>query len=106
MSGDRVREMNHHLGQALKLIEAGSAANNAQIREEMKQFFAIAEEIERRIAKAEVSSVRKVKNTELMAIEHQRQQVDSFLQHFDRQISDIESRIRDVLSSTAPLLNC
>jgi hypothetical protein len=67
--------MDHDLGQALKLIKAGSAANNTQIREEMKQFFAIAEKLERRITKAEVSSLRKVKNTELRAIEHQRQQV-------------------------------
>jgi hypothetical protein len=106
MSRERVREMNAHLGEALKLIELGSATNNAGIREEIKQFIGIAEEIEREIARHEVCSLRKVKLNELRAIEGQKERVGAFIAHFDEQIAAIEARIRGVLEETAPLLNC
>ena len=46
---DLVKKMNNHFSKSLSLIEEGSADNNAQIREEMKQFFICAEEIEKEI---------------------------------------------------------
>jgi hypothetical protein len=106
MSRDQVTQMNLHLGEALKLIEAGAAENNAGIREHMKQFFHIAEEIEREVAKREVFSLQKVKANELRAIEFQKEQVDAFISHFDEQIAAIEARIRAALDQTVPLLNC
>jgi hypothetical protein len=63
MSREQVLAMNGHLGQALKLIETGAAANNAGIREHMKQFFSIAEEIEREIAKRKFLLFKKSKPT-------------------------------------------
>lgn len=103
---DLVRDMNRHFSAALALIEEGSADNNAKIREEMKQFFSRAEEIEKEIAKFEVSSINKVKQNELFAIEDQKAEVVKFLSKFDEKISQVEDHIRTVLGETSPLLNC
>ena len=97
--------MDRHLGEALVLIEEGSSLHNAKIREEMKQFFAMAELIEKEIAKNEVSSLNTVKNRELMAIREQTLQVQEFLDRFQEQILEIEGRIRGVLAETSPLLD-
>ena len=101
-----VREMNRHLGTALTLIESGAADNNAQIREEMKQFFQQAAEIEKDIAKYEVSSLNKVKQNELFAIEREKATVAQFLDKLDEKIIQIEDQIRSVLGQTSHLLNC
>ena len=70
-----VKEMNSHIGNALKLIEAGCADNNEQIRHEIKQFFTLAEQIQKMIAQNEVSSINNVKYNELIAIQQQKQQI-------------------------------
>lgn len=107
MSGsDTVRQMNRHLGTALKLIEQSSADNNAQIREEMKQFFSKAEQIMKDIATFEVKDINTVKKRELDAIEEQKQQVTTFMRVFDVKIGEIESQIRDVLQYNSKLLDC
>ena len=103
---DLVKKMNNHFSKSLSLIEEGSADNNAQIREEMKQFFICAEEIEKEIAKFEVSSINKVSEGELIAIEKQKEAVQEFLYRFDDQIQQIEHQIRDVLGNTSYLLDC
>jgi hypothetical protein len=72
----------------------------------MKQFFSIAEEIEREIAKKEVSSLQKVKTNELRSIRFQQEQVIAYLQRFEAQIEAIEGRIRAALDVTLPLLDC
>ncbi|KAK8881156.1 hypothetical protein M9Y10_003886 [Tritrichomonas musculus] len=101
-----VKDMNKHFANALALIEDGAADNNAQIREEMKQFFTRAEEIEKEIAKFEVASINKVKKSELYAIENQKGEVMNFLSNFEEKINQIEDQIRAVLGDTSPLLNC
>ena len=100
-----VHEMNRHLGAALKLIEEGSANNNAQIREEMKRFFSLAEQIEKAIAENEVSSLNTVKRRELDAVREQSARVTEYLEQFDEQIRQIEERIRGALEVTVPLLD-
>lgn len=107
MSGsDTVRQMNRHLGTALKLIEQSSADNNAQIREEMKQFFSKAEQIMKDIATLEVKDMNTVKKRELDAIEEQKQQVAAFMRDFDMKIGEIEAQMRDVLHYNSKLLDC
>lgn len=107
MSGsDTVRQMNRHLGTALKLIEQSAADNNAQIREEMKQFFSKAEQIMKDIATLEVKDMNTVKKRELDAIEEQKQQVAAFMRDFDMKIGEIESQMRDVLHYNSKLLDC
>lgn len=105
LNSDLVREMNKHLGEALILIEEGCAANNAKIRQEMKNFFTKAEIIEKGIAKNEVLSLDKVKNNELRAIREEQERVNSFLAHFDEVIAEVEGNIRDTLDKTAHLLD-
>ena len=100
-----VHEMNRHLGTALKLIEEGSANNNARIREEMKQFFSLAEQIEKAIAEHEISSLNTVKRRELDAVREQSARVTEYLKQFDDQIRQIEERIRGSLERTVPLLD-
>jgi len=102
---DLVRQMNRHLGEALKLIEGGSADNTAQIREFVKQFFATAEGIEYTIAQNEVASLNRVKMSELVAIEDHRRQVAEFNDHFDGEIAAIEGQIRGAISETISLLD-
>jgi gas vesicle protein len=101
-----IQRMNCHLGEALKLIEEGSATNNATIREHVKQFFSIAEELEREIAKREVKSLQKVKANELRAIQFQKEQVETFLGEFNEKIAAIETQTRSALEETVSLLNC
>ena len=100
-----VRQMNQHLGAALKLIEDGAAKNNAQIRNEMSQFFQQAELIEREIAKNEVLSLNSVKNRELNAVREQIYAVNEYLASFDKQVEMIKGRILGALEQTAPLLD-
>lgn len=106
LKSELVKEMNRHFSAALGYIEEGSADNNSKIREEMKQFFILAEQIEKEIAKFEVSSINKVKQNELFAIEGQKAEVVKFLTKFDDSISQVEDHIREVLGETSPLLNC
>ena len=101
-----VKDMNKHFSNALALIEEGAADKNSQIRDEMKLFFSRAEEIEKEIAKFEVSSINKVKQSELFAIEGQKAEVVKFLTKFEEKINQIEDQIRTVLGDTSPLLNC
>ena len=103
---DLVRKMNAHFCRALVLIEEGAAANNAEIRDEMKNFFKQAEEIEKEIEKLEVSSINLVKQSERNAIEVQKGEVEQFLLKFEEKIAEIEENIRNVLGETSPLLSC
>jgi hypothetical protein len=101
-----VHEMNRHLGEALQLIGTGIADHTSQIREEMKQFFAIAEQIECEIAKKEVASINKVKNDELGAILQQIEQVNAYLAAFRDTVSEVVQQLRGVLDETMPMLEC
>lgn len=102
---DVVREMNKHLGEALKLMEVGSADNYEKIKQEMKEFFTKAETIEKIIGKSEVSSLDRVKYNELMAIQEQLDQVNGFLGHFNEEIARVEASIRQAVGETSHLLD-
>lgn len=101
-----VREMNQHFGTALQLISESSATNNAKIREEIKEFFVKAEEIEKEIAKKEVSSIGYVKKCELEEIIKQKQNVLTFIDKFDDQIGEIEASLRQCIREHSTHLQC
>ena len=96
MTSNDVKQMNQHLGKILILIEEGSASNNAQIREEIKSFFAKAEYIEKEICKKEVESLNYIKQCELQAIKVEIEKVTRFIENFDDQIKNVEDKIRAV----------
>ena len=100
-----VTEMNAHLSKTLELIEKSAADNNAKIREEVKQFFSCAEQIETEIAKKQVSDMNYVKQCELEEIKLQKQNVIEFIEKFDREIQKIEADLRQcVLENSANLI--
>lgn len=101
-----VRNLNKHFAETLKLIEKSSTDNNAQIREEVKQFFACAEEIEKEIAKKEVSDIDYVKQCELNEIRTQKRNVMEFIDKFDREIELIEGNIRQCVLENSAILKC
>ena len=101
-----VKNMNQHFAQALQLIQKSAADNNAQIREEVKQFFQCAEEIEKEIAKKEVSDLNYVKQCELDEIRRQKEQVSQFIERFDNDIQQIEGKLRDRVREHSASLIC
>lgn len=101
-----VHDMNQHFAKALQLIAESSANNNAKIREEIKEFFIKAEEIEKEIAKKEVSSIGYVKKCELEEIEKQKANVLEFIDKFDSQIGEIEASLRQCILEHSTHLQC
>ena len=103
---DLVKQMNQAFADALKLIEEGAAKNSTEIRDKFKSFFQIAEQIEKEIAMAEVSSINRVNARELEAIEEQKEKVTDFTEKLNDQIIMIENQLRECLGDAAPLLEC
>lgn len=101
-----VKKMNVHIGTALSLMKNGCASNNEKIRDEIKEFFSVAEKIYQIIAENEVSSINNVKYNELVEIKRQNQKLREFLEMFDNKILEIERNIRATYKNTSQLLNC
>jgi hypothetical protein len=99
----RVLAMNAELGEALDLIEHGSADKTTEIREHMPLFFTQADQIAREIVKMEVASLNMVKTNELNAIREQIQHVNTYLEEFDAAIREVEGQLRAMFWMTQRL---
>lgn len=103
---ESVRKMKEHFANALRLIEASASENNDKIREEIKSFFSLAQEIQRKIAEVEANDIDTLKMIEIQKINEQKENVLKYLDHFHQKLGDIESSLRHCISENSVDIQC
>ena len=103
---ESIQKMKEHFANALRLIEISTSEKNDKIREEIKSFFNIAQEIQRKIAEVEANDVDTLKMIEIQKINEQKENVLKYLDHFHQKLGDIESSLRLCISENSMDIQC